>query len=115
MYLLYLGATRLPTYLGIPRKVFIGTLMFCAVLWLQFHLWAVAVAVFLLFVEWMISKHDDRMFRIIGLFFRTKLINAFRSWVGYMRFKKAGGIAPGERWGGGNSYSPTDNAREDIV
>ncbi|WP_225776482.1 type IV secretion system protein VirB3 [Pseudomonas sp. Marseille-Q5115] len=91
---LFKGATRLPTWLGVPRTVLGVTLMFCATLFMTIHLWALGLFGLLWFIEWCISKHDDRMFRILYLGFRTKVLNRINS-----PFTK--------RWGGSSS-SPID-------
>ncbi|MDL6958162.1 hypothetical protein QS504_24745, partial [Escherichia coli] len=49
---------------------------------------------FLWFIEFCISKHDDRMFRIIWLAIMTKGLNMINS--------------PFTKLWGGSSYSPTD-------
>ena len=91
---LFKGATRLPTWLGVPRSAMIVTFMFCGALWMHIHLYALGLFVVLWFVEWLITRHDDRMFRVIALAFQTKIVNFVDS-----PFIK--------RWGG-SSYSPTN-------
>lgn len=93
-YPLFKGATRLPTWLGVPRTAIIMTFMFCGALFMHIHLYALALFAVLWFIEWLITRHDDRMFGIIALAFKTKVINRMDS--PYFR-----------KWGG-SSYSPTD-------
>lgn len=92
---LFKGATRLPTWAGVPRTVILATFIFCATLFMTIHLWAIGLFVFLWFIEFCISKHDDRMFRVLWLTFTTKVLNMINS-----PFTK--------RWNG-SSYSPVDN------
>lgn len=113
MYDLYKGATREPTFLGVPRNPMIITIMLSATLWMNIHFWALGVFLFLWFVEYSICKYDDRMFRIIGLWFRTKGLNALRTIAQHRIYNKGSGVPqPRERWGG-NSYTPTATNRED--
>jgi len=91
---LFKGATRLATFGGVPRTVFLGTFVFCAALFMTLHLYALALFAFLYFVEWCISKYDDRMFRILALTVRTKGVNRLNS--------------PFTAKWGGSSYSPVD-------
>ncbi|MGV1121200.1 MULTISPECIES: VirB3 family type IV secretion system protein [Xanthomonas translucens group] len=91
---LFKGATRLPTFAGVPRTAFLATFMTCATLFLTIHLWALALFALAWFIEFCIAKHDDRIFRIIALAVRTKGLNLINS-----PFTK--------KWGG-SSYSPID-------
>lgn len=93
-YPLFKGATRLPTFAGVPRTVIIATFIFCATLFMTIHLSAVVLFGLLWFIEFCISKHDDRMFRIIWLAIMTKGLNMINS--------------PFTKLWGGSSYSPTD-------
>lgn len=100
---LFKGATRLPTFVFVPRDIFILTAMFSGALFMLIHLYAVLVFAVLWITEWAITKHDDRMFRIISLWIKTKVRNSIES-----RFTRL--------WGG-SSYSPigyTDSAIRDI-
>lgn len=92
-YPLFKGATRLPTFGGVPRTVALTIMMISGVLWLNIHLYALPLAVFLWFVAWCITKKDDRIFRIFALCWKTKVTNKIES-----TFHK--------KWGG-SSYSPT--------
>jgi len=72
---LFKGACRLPTVAGIPRTTFIllGTLG--ASLFLAIKVWAFPF-IFVAFVTcWSVTKYDDRAFRILGLWFKTKFAN----------------------------------------
>ncbi|MDL6958315.1 VirB3 family type IV secretion system protein [Escherichia coli] len=42
-YPLFKGATRLPTFAGVPRTVIIATFIFCATLFMTIHLWAIVL------------------------------------------------------------------------
>lgn len=78
-YTLFKGATRLPTLGGVPRTVMGVTLLACATLWLLIHFWAVVLFAVVYFIEWIISKNDDRIFRVVFLAFRTKVLERIRS------------------------------------
>src|ERR1700712_1216243 len=91
---LFKGATRLPTYAGIPRTPFLLIFMVCGALFMLIHFWTFLLFILLWFFCFCITKHDDRMFRIIGLAFRTKVANRIDS-----PFTK--------RWGG-SSHSTVD-------
>jgi len=91
---LFKGATRLSTFAGVPRFVILGTFMFCAALFMTIHAWALALFGLLWFIEWCISKHDDRMFRVLALTVRTKVFNRINS--------------PFTSLWGGSSYSTID-------
>src|SRR6266702_3789671 len=97
---LFKGATRVATWLLIPRNVFVLTFMFSASLFMLIHLWALLVFGGLWLIEWSITKYDDRMFRIIGLLLKTKVRNMYES-----AFTRV--------WGG-SSYSPVDYAAPTI-
>ncbi|EIF32256.1 type IV secretory pathway, VirB3 component [Burkholderia sp. Ch1-1] len=91
---LFKGATRVPTWAFVPRDVFILTFMFSGALFMIIHFYAIAIFALLWLIEWAITKHDDRAFRIIWVWLKTKVRNRFDS-----RFT---GL-----WGG-SSYSPVD-------
>lgn len=91
---LFKGACRLPTFGGVPRMVILGTFVFCGAAFMTLHFYAVALFGFLWFVEWCISKHDDRMFRILVLAARTKVFNLVNS--------------PFTKLWGGSSYGTVD-------
>lgn len=84
---LFKGATRLATVAGVPRTALLITFMVWGALFMGIHLWAVAGFALTWFIEFCITKHDDRMFRVIGLTAKTKIRNAIES-----PFKK--------QWGG---------------
>ncbi len=90
---LFKGATRLPTFFGVPRMVFLGTLLICSSLFMFIHFYALGVFAILFSIEWMMCKHDDRIFRIIFLFIRTKFLSGLKFKEGKRRWK-------------GISYSP---------
>jgi type IV secretion system protein VirB3 len=89
---LFKGATRLPTYMGIPRTPFLLVFMVCGALFMVIHFWTFLLFAFLWFVCFCITKHDDRMFRVIGLALKTKIVNLAES-------------PFSSRWGG-SSYAP---------
>jgi type IV secretion system protein VirB3 len=91
---LFKGATRLPTFLYVPRTAFLLTFMVSGASFMLIHFWAFVMFGFMWFLEFCITKHDDRMFRIIGLAFRTKVMNRVDS-------------PFSSKWGG-SSYSPVD-------
>lgn len=94
---LFKGATRLPTFGGVPRTVLLVTFMFCAAAFMTLHAWAVGLFGLLWFIEWGIARHDDRMFRILALAVKTKVLNRINS--------------PFTKLWGGSSYSPIDYTR----
>jgi type IV secretion system protein VirB3 len=96
---LFKGAARVPRALGIPRTVCLLIFMFSAALFMIIHLWALLILAFLWIICKALTKYDDRMFRIIGLWLQTKFSNSFDS-----KFKQ---------WGG-SSYSPVDYKRKDL-
>lgn len=93
-YPLFKGATRVPTKMGVPRNVLLITFILCATLFMTIHLYAVGLFVFLVFIEWCVTKHDDRAFRILWLACKTKIMN----WV----------ESPFRKMWGGSTYSPRD-------
>lgn len=85
---LFKGATKLPTFMGVPRTALLITFMFWGVLLMWVHFWAMGGFAITVFVEFCITKHDDRMFRVIGLMASTKIRNWIESpikkhWGGY--------------------------------
>lgn len=90
---LFKGATRLPTFFGVPRVVFLGTLLFSSSLFMFIHFYALGIFAILFSIEWMMCKHDDRVFRIIFLFIKTKFLGGLRYTEGQQRWQ-------------GISYSP---------
>jgi len=71
-YPLFKGATRLPTFFGIPRNVFLITLVVSATFFMFIHLYAIGVFAILFSIEYMLCKYDERIFRIISLYIQTK-------------------------------------------
>lgn len=82
------GATRLPTFIGIPRNILIFTVMGCGSLLMWLHGYALIILVLVISIEHVITRNDDRMFHIIGLFLITK----GRNWIEGFPFRA--------RWGG---------------
>lgn len=112
MFKLYKGATRLPTFLGVPRVAAIATLVVFGIVWLVFKLWAVPFMLLIWFLEFVICKADDRMFRVLWLYTRTKGQNTIRTRIDHRRFKNSDTPSPREVWSG-SSYAPISNVRED--
>ena len=96
---LFKGATRLPRALGVPRNVAMMIFMISASLFMIIHMWAILVFVFLWIPSAALTKYDDRMFRIMGLWMKTKFSNWFDS--------------PFKQWGG-SSYSSVDYKRKGL-
>ncbi|WP_258962120.1 type IV secretion system protein VirB3 [Klebsiella pneumoniae] len=96
---LFKGATRLPRALGVPRNVAMMIFMISASLFMIIHMWAILVFVFLWIPSAALTKYDDRMFRIMGLWLKTKFSNWFDS--------------PFKQWGG-SSYSSVDYKRKGL-
>lgn len=96
---LFKGATRLPTFAGVPRTAILLTFIFCAALFMLIHAWALALFGLLWFVEWCVTKHDDRMFRILALTMQTKVFNRINS--------------PFTKLWGGSSYATVDYQGKD--
>lgn len=71
------GATRLPTFAGVPRTVLLFTSIFCGVLFMIIHMYAIFIFAILFAVEWSITKHDDKMFHVLFLFSKTTLPGRF--------------------------------------
>lgn len=69
------GATRLPTMLGVPRGVLLGTFMVCATLFMFIHAYALVIFALLVLIEHVIARNDDRMFHILHLLLITKVKN----------------------------------------
>nr|WP_011407154.1 MULTISPECIES: VirB3 family type IV secretion system protein [Enterobacteriaceae]ABG33811.1 TraA [Escherichia coli]AGC23397.1 TraA [Klebsiella pneumoniae] len=71
---LFKGATRLPRALGVPRNVAMMIFMISASLFMIIHMWAILVFVFLWIPSAALTKYDDRMFRIMGLWLKTNSV-----------------------------------------
>lgn len=67
------GATRLPTFLGVPRGILIWSFIPCATLFMFIHFYAVILFALVFACEWSITKYDDRAFHVIKLALQTKL------------------------------------------
>ncbi|KVE33105.1 type IV secretion system protein VirB3 [Burkholderia sp. TSV86] len=91
---LFKGATRVPTFLLIPRNMFIVILMGSACLFMVIKFYAIGVFALLWVITWAVTKYDDRMFRILWLWLITKVKNSFDS-----RFTNALG---------GSTYAPVE-------
>ena len=75
---LYKGATRAAVYLGVPLIPLVVMFMGVAVLSMLLGLWWWG----LLLPGWIflaqVTRSDDRAFRILGLWLRTKVLNRWR-------------------------------------
>jgi len=108
MFKVFKGAMRLATIGGVPRTPAILIFMFSATLFLTIQLWALLVFAFLWTIAYSLCKYDDRMFRVLWLWFITKGVNMLRSIVKSRAF--GSDIAsPVRRWNG-STYN-TDRTR----
>ncbi|MEX3556191.1 MAG: VirB3 family type IV secretion system protein [Burkholderia gladioli] len=76
---LFKGATRVPTFLLIPRNMFIVILMFSTCLFMVIHFYAMVAFALAWLITWAVTKYDDRMFRILWLWVITKVKNSLDS------------------------------------
>lgn len=90
---LFKGATRSPTVAGVPTIPLLMMVMGVAILAMTVSLWWWCLAPALWFVMAQITKHDDKAFRIWGLWVDTKLRNRNKGF-----------------WGA-SSYGPTSHRR----
>lgn len=72
---LFKGACRLPTVIGIPRTVVIFLGVGGGMLFLFIKLYALPFILLAFVICWSVTLYDDRAFRILGLWFKTKLQN----------------------------------------
>lgn len=72
---LFKGCTRVPTVAGVPMMPLMLMMIFVAILAMKFSLACWALAAPLWFIMAQITKHDDKAFRIWGLWIETKLRN----------------------------------------
>ena len=104
MFKVFKGAMRLATIGGVPRTPAILIFMFSATLFLTIQLWALAVFAFLWMIAYSLCKYDDRMFRVLWLWFITKGVNILR---GNVKTQTYGSdIEPPFRRWNGSTYSP---------
>lgn len=98
---LYKGATRVAVYAGVPLIPLVAMAMGVAVLSLLLSLWwwGLVIPGWILMAQ--VTRADDRAFRILWLWGRTKLANRLRLLVGAGR---------GEFWGA-SSYALGDRSR----
>ncbi len=100
-YPLYKGATRAAVYWGVPLVPFVGMVIGVSMLAMLLSLWWWG----LLIPGWVfmsqVTRADDRAFRIVGLWLRTKVLN---------RARLAVGGAGTEFWGA-SSYAIADGRR----
>lgn len=72
---LFKGATRSPTFLGVPLVPLLVMFMIVAVLGMNFHPGFFAIAPIALLVMNGITKTDDKAFRIMWLYCETTVRN----------------------------------------
>lgn len=79
---LYKGATRVPVVLGVPVAPLVGLTTGVAIvtLFLGLYFWTLLVPAWLLLAQ--ITRGDDRAFRILALWARTRAKNRLRYLVG---------------------------------
>jgi type IV secretion system protein VirB3 len=98
---LYKGATRVAVYWGVPLIPLVGMVMGVSTLAMLISLWWWGM----LIPGWVfmsqVTRADDRAFRILGLWLRTRVLNRLRFVVSAGR---------GEFWGG-SSYALCDRRR----
>jgi len=85
---LFKGATRVPTYFGVPMWPLILMLMVVASVAMLVNLLWWLSAPFIWWFMAQITKSDDKAFRVIGLYIDTKLRNRHKS------FWKASSYSP---------------------
>lgn len=99
MFKVFKGAMRLATIGGVPRTPAILIFMFSATLFLTIQLWSLLVFAFLWTIAYSLCKYDDRMFRVLWLWFITKGVNMLR---GIVKIRAYGSdiASPVRRWNG---------------
>lgn len=104
MFKVYKGARRLPTIAGVPRTPAIIIFMISATSFMTLRLGALLVFAVLWTVAYSLCKYDDRMFRILWLWFITKGVNIIR---GNAQIRRHGADmdSPFRHWKG-STYSP---------
>lgn len=90
---LFKGATRVPTFFGVPTMPLLAAVSAVAIIAMWVSLWCWLLLIPLVVIMRLITRHDDRAFSIWWIWFETKARN---------RNKKF--------WGG-STYSPTDYRR----
>jgi type IV secretion system protein VirB3 len=98
---LFKGATRVPTVAGVPLVPLVSLVVSVTSVAVMFGIWWLALLVpgWLLMAQ--VTRSDDRAFRILWLWMRTKLANRLRM----IRFS-----GRDEFWGA-STYSPSDGRR----
>ncbi|MBW6533196.1 VirB3 family type IV secretion system protein [Sphingomonas sp. RRHST34] len=72
---LFKGATRVATFAGVPFMAFLYVCIFVASIAMLFSLWLWLLMIPFWIVMAAVTKHDDKAFRIWGLWFETKFRN----------------------------------------
>jgi type IV secretion system protein VirB3 len=90
---LFKGATRVPTFFGVPTMPLLFAVSAVAVIAMWVSLWCWLLLIPVVTIMRLITRHDDRAFSIWWLWFETKARNKNKGF-----------------WGG-STYSPTDYRR----
>ena len=72
---LYKGVTRVPTYFGVPTYPLLTAVGGVAIIAMWTSLWCWLLAIPIVTIMRLITKHDDRAFSIWWLWFETKARN----------------------------------------
>jgi type IV secretion system protein VirB3 len=87
---LFKGATRVPTFFGVPTMPLLASVSAVAIIAMWVSLWCWLLVIPVVVIMRLITRHDDRAFSIWWLWFDTKFRNKNKPF-----------------WGG-STYSPTD-------
>jgi type IV secretion system protein VirB3 len=90
---LFKGATRVPTFFGVPMMPLLGAVSAVAIIAMWVSLWCWLFLIPVITIMRLITRHDDRAFSIWWLWFETKFRNKNKAF-----------------WGG-SAYSPIDYRR----
>ncbi|MDD2859582.1 MAG: VirB3 family type IV secretion system protein [Acidiphilium sp.] len=90
---LFKGATRVPTFFGVPTMPLLFAVSGVAIIAMWISLWCWALVIPVVVIMRLITKHDDRAFSIWWLWIETKFRNR-----------------NGSFWGG-STYAPVDYRR----
>lgn len=79
MFKVFKGGRRPAMIGGVPRTVAIIIFMVSATMFMHLHLWAFALLAFMWSVSWSMCRYDPQIFRILGLWLKTKVANLIKS------------------------------------
>lgn len=87
-YPLFKAMTRSPTLMGVPftPMVLMGMVVGALGMWIHIGMYALAVPAWWIMAQ--ITKHDDKAFRIWGLWFETKGRNRFKKFWGASTYSR---------------------------